>query len=650
MFRERRIAKSTKILKRIKYLYTFNVTNFKMPRLRKQSTLQRSQSIRQSLRRYREQNLDSDRLRNSQMLASTRQNEEYREAERERDNITHASRRRNPLVRSGDRRQDALQHSVRRLDEDYRQTERERDTLLHARDRLQDSVRRLDEEYRQIEQERYTMEHILRRDNDEYRRQERERDTLQHAEYMKNTGLSNQSATLSSTRYAERMKNTDNKKGYKTHFNMLFGEWMKNTGLSNNSATPSSTLYAGKMKNTDKVNESEMHCSIHKGGKTFISEHGSSSVRSSSSEEVPFISNTGDQELVQRLIQDNSDADDVTELNPQETLIDNDPIENMPLSRIAIAPGEGQRPLDLILDKDSEELSFPSIYCGVKRTSTATIGKVIKSEARRYDRQWSRVDKVLYSYKKLELSKIKSNISTCLRKKIGHSSYTARDVLDDNFVQNLIQHDEGYHILKGIRSSPAHWEGEKKKVLAMIRQFGLPTFFITLSAAESQWPELLNSFPAVTNFINRFISTDSTIDDAKDYITYQQHNHSRSCQREIRGRKYCRFGIPHPPLLNTEILLPFPEDISPDETRRHINNFENIQDLLNAKLTSLEKEELNSFERFLSERRINISYEDYILRTTSFRNQFVIPDIKKERTTILKMKLTMPMKLEFPFG
>ncbi|KAI8115971.1 hypothetical protein CVS40_11887 [Lucilia cuprina] len=69
---------------------------------------------------------------------------------------------------------------------------------------------------------------------------------------MKNTGLSNQSATLSSTRYAERMKNTDNKKGYKTHFNMLFGEWMKNTGLSNNSATPSSTLYAGKMKNTDK--------------------------------------------------------------------------------------------------------------------------------------------------------------------------------------------------------------------------------------------------------------------------------------------------------------------------------------------------------------------------------------------------------------
>ena len=55
----------------------------------------------------------------------------------------------------------------------------------------------------------------------------------------------------------------------------------------------------------------------------------------------------------------------------------------------------------------------------------------------------------------------------------------------------MIQHDDGYKVLKGVRSSPAHWEAEKKKAIAMIRQLGLPTFFITLSAAESQWVELL---------------------------------------------------------------------------------------------------------------------------------------------------------------
>ena len=104
---------------------------------------------------------------------------------------------------------------------------------------------------------------------------------------------------------------------------------------------------------------------------------------------------------------------------------------------------------------------------------------MIRSEVRRYDRRCARVDKVLYSYKKYELYHIKNSISNCLRKKSG-STYTAENMLDNNFVDNLVHHDGGYHINKGIRSSPAHWEAEKHKVMAMIRQFGLPTFFITL--------------------------------------------------------------------------------------------------------------------------------------------------------------------------
>jgi len=32
---------------------------------------------------------------------------------------------------------------------------------------------------------------------------------------------------------------------------------------------------------------------------------------------------------------------------------------------------------------------------------------------------------------------------------------------------------------------------EKKELMAMIRQLGPPTFFLTLSAAEKNWPELL---------------------------------------------------------------------------------------------------------------------------------------------------------------
>ncbi|XP_061387793.1 uncharacterized protein LOC133322855 [Musca vetustissima] len=56
-------------------------------------------------------------------------------------------------------------------------------------------------------------------------------------------------------------------------------------------------------------------------------------------------------------------GDDNEVLNPggQQTLLQNLPIENQPLERIIMAPGEGQRPLDMVYDEDSEESSFAAI-------------------------------------------------------------------------------------------------------------------------------------------------------------------------------------------------------------------------------------------------------------------------------------------------
>ena len=38
---------------------------------------------------------------------------------------------------------------------------------------------------------------------------------------------------------------------------------------------------------------------------------------------------------------------------------------------ISVAPGEGQKPLSLFQDKDSEYMSFPTIFCGQRRLSNA---------------------------------------------------------------------------------------------------------------------------------------------------------------------------------------------------------------------------------------------------------------------------------------
>ena len=69
------------------------------------------------------------------------------------------------------------------------------------------------------------------------------------------------------------------------------------------------------------------------------------------------------QDLIQHSLTNHEETSDQV---PQETLL-----ENMTVERIAIAPGEGQVPMDLIIDEDSEELSYPTIYCGVKRNTSA---------------------------------------------------------------------------------------------------------------------------------------------------------------------------------------------------------------------------------------------------------------------------------------
>lgn len=63
---------------------------------------------------------------------------------------------------------------------------------------------------------------------------------------------------------------------------------------------------------------------------------------------------------------------------------------------------------------------------------------------------------------------VKNSISTCLRKKtVKGAPVLACNILEANYIDNLVQHDDGYRVLRGVRNSPSHWEAEKKKVLGM---------------------------------------------------------------------------------------------------------------------------------------------------------------------------------------
>jgi len=161
---------------------------------------------------------------------------------------------------------------------------------------------------------------------------------------------------------------------------------------------------------------------------------------------------------------------------------------------LIIAPGEGNMPRSILYDEDSTQLSFPTIYGGYKYSpfKNISVSKMARHQLRNRDRRAVRSDYLFYLMKQAQTQRIAGAINLCLRKKT--SNLTASDVLS-NFtkIENLIQHNDGYKFLKQERNSPPYWEEQKRKVMAMIRQLGKPTFFLTLSAAETQWTPLLKA-------------------------------------------------------------------------------------------------------------------------------------------------------------
>lgn len=190
---------------------------------------------------------------------------------------------------------------------------------------------------------------------------------------------------------------------------------------------------------------------------------------------------------------------------------------------ISFAPGEGNRPLGIFMDKESEFLSFPSIYCGQtradnkERTTPVHYSTVCKWELRSQDRRVAQsVPNIFYKLKKLQIKQIQNSASISLRKcKTKGKKYTAGDLKSDDNVNKLIQLDEGFRVLRNLRGSPPYFEKCKKDLFAMIRQLGNPTWFCSFSAAETRWVHLLKT-------LGRLVDKKDYTDDEIENMTWQQ--------------------------------------------------------------------------------------------------------------------------------
>ena len=165
---------------------------------------------------------------------------------------------------------------------------------------------------------------------------------------------------------------------------------------------------------------------------------------------------------------------------------------------ISFAPGEGNKPLGIFMDKDLEFLSFPKIFCGKRRADNkkrkvpVSYSTIAKRELRCQDRRAAQsVLNLFYKLKKLQIKQIQDTASISLRKCKTKGKYTAGDLKSEDYVNKLIHLDEGFRVLKNLRGSPGYFQKCKKDLFAMIRQLGNPTWFCSFSAAETRWTHLL---------------------------------------------------------------------------------------------------------------------------------------------------------------
>ena len=162
-----------------------------------------------------------------------------------------------------------------------------------------------------------------------------------------------------------------------------------------------------------------------------------------------------------------------------------------------IAPGENKHPVSFMTDKRCEELAFPSLFpkgrfgFTAERDIKLTPVKYFNARLLHYSGRFSTNPEYLFFAQFIiEQKKVSDNINIAM-KKIHEQPLTASSIRSDReHLENLISKDQAYLFMRQIPGSPPYWQKFIYEVVAMVKQLGIPTWFMTLSCADLRWPEL----------------------------------------------------------------------------------------------------------------------------------------------------------------
>ena len=164
----------------------------------------------------------------------------------------------------------------------------------------------------------------------------------------------------------------------------------------------------------------------------------------------------------------------------------------------SVAPAEGNRPVDIVKDKYFEELSNPTKFpygeggFNTDRNRTVTLRKYFQQRLLDVDNRFSTdLEYVLAGQYRVESKQIRNDANNFIFRQRPHSQLTASQARNQTVVNESVRKDKAYCFMKNLRGSPPYYQRTFYELLAMVRQLGTPTWFLTLTAADLKWPDLI---------------------------------------------------------------------------------------------------------------------------------------------------------------
>ena len=164
----------------------------------------------------------------------------------------------------------------------------------------------------------------------------------------------------------------------------------------------------------------------------------------------------------------------------------------------SIAPGEGKHPVHFMQDKYCEELAFPVLFSNgrfgyqVESEIKLSPSKYFNARLLNYAGRFAGNPEYLFFAQYItEQKKVQDSINIAL-KKVHGQQFTSSQVreMSSSTLNHLIFSDQAYYFMKNIPGSPAYWKTFLFDVVAMIKQLGPPTWWMTFSCADLRWNEI----------------------------------------------------------------------------------------------------------------------------------------------------------------